>query len=69
MTGSLNRAFHRETVLGSGTGNKRIPRQSSGRGLYAGIHVEVRCLNRDKGVSLAWNAGANIPSRFVNAVA
>jgi elongation factor G len=69
MTGSLNRAFHRETVLGSGTGNERISRQSSGSGLYAGIHIEVRCLNRGKGVSLAWNAGANIPSRFVNAVA
>jgi len=69
MTGDLNRAFHRETVLGSGIGDERIARQRGGTGLYAGIRVEVRSLNRGKGASFAWNAGANIPSRFANAVA
>jgi len=47
MTGNLNRAFHRETVLGSGIGDERIAIQSGGIGLYAGIRVEVRSLNRD----------------------
>ena len=69
MTGNLNRAFHRETVLGSGIGDERIARQRGGTGLYAGIRVEVHSLNRGKGASFAWNAGANIPSRFANAVA
>src|SRR5258705_7853895 len=69
MTGNLNRGFHRETVLGSGIGDEKIARQRGGTGLYAGIRVEVRSLNRGKGVSFAWNAGANIPSRFANAVA
>ena len=69
MTGSLNRTFHRETVLGSGIGDERIARQRDGNGVYAGIRVEVRSLNRGKGASIAWNAGANIPSRFANAVA
>lgn len=69
MTGDLNRAFHRETVLGFGVGDERIVRQREGSALYAGIRVEVRSLNRGKGASFAWNAGANIPSRFANAVA
>jgi len=69
MTGNLNRGFHRETVLGSGIGDEKIARQRGGTGLYAGIRVEVRSLNRGKGASFAWNAGANIPSRFANAVA
>ena len=54
MTGSLNRTFHRETVLGSGIGDERIARQRSGGGFYAGIRVEVRSLNRGKGASFAW---------------
>jgi elongation factor G len=68
MTGNLNRAFHRETVLGSGIGNEKIVRQRGGSGFYARIRVEVRSLNRGKGASFAWNAGANIPTRFSNAV-
>jgi len=68
MTGDLNRAFHRETVLGSGISDERIVRQHEGRAFYAGIRVEVRSLSRGEGASLAWNAGANIPSRFANAV-
>jgi elongation factor G len=68
MTGSLNRTFHRETVLGSGTGDERIVRQSKGSASYAGIRIEVRSLNRGEGVSFAWNAGANIHSRFANAI-
>lgn len=69
MTGNLNRTFHRETVLGSGIGDERIARQLGGNGVYAGIRLEVRSLNRGKGASFAWDAGANIPSRFANAVA
>lgn len=69
MTGNLNRAFHRETVLGSGTAEERIARQHGGIGLYAGIRVAVRSLSRSKGTSFAWNAGANIPSRLANTVA
>jgi len=69
MTDSLNRTFHRETVLGSGVGDERIARQRGGGGLYAGICVEVRSRNRGEGTSVAWNAGANIPSRFATAVA
>jgi elongation factor G len=69
MTGSLNRTFHRETVLGIGIGDERIARQHGGGGLYAGIRVEVRSLDRGEGASFAWNAGASIPTRFANAVA
>ena len=69
MSGSLNRIFHRETVLGSGIGEEKIARQRDGSDVYAGIRVEVRSLNRGKGTSFAWNAGANVPSRFANAVA
>ena len=68
MTGSFNRAFYRETVLGSGIGNETIVRQHGGTGMYAGIRVEVRSLSRGKGTAFAWNAGANIPSRFATAV-
>lgn len=53
MTGDLNRAFHRETVLGFGVGDERIVRQREGSALYAGIRVEVRSLNRGKGASFA----------------
>jgi elongation factor G len=69
MTSSLNRTFHRETVLGSGIGDERIARQRDGSGVYAGIRVEVRSLNRGEGAAIAWNAGANFPSRFAPAVA
>jgi len=69
MTASLNQAFHRETVLGSGVGDERVVRQHGSLGVYAGIRVEVRSLARGKGTVLAWNAGANIPARFATAVA
>src|SRR5437870_12254198 len=69
MTASLNQAFHRETVLGSGVGDERVVRQHGSLGVYAGIRVEVRSLARGKGTVFAWNAGANIPARFATAVA
>jgi elongation factor G len=69
MTGSLDPAFHRETVLGSGAGDERVVRRHGGTGVYAGIRVEVRSLTRGKGTVFAWNAGANIPARFATAVA
>jgi translation elongation factor EF-G len=69
MSGSLNRTFHRETVVGSGIADERVVRQREGTGVYAGIQVEVRPLARGKGTGFAWNAGANIPARFAVAVA
>jgi len=69
MNGSLNRTFHRETVMGSGVADERVVRQHEGTGVYAGIQVEVRPLARGKGTVFAWNAGANIPARFAVAVA
>jgi elongation factor G len=69
MSGSLNRTFHRETVVGSGVGDERVVRQREGTRVYAGIQVEVRPLARGKGTGFAWNAGANIPARFAVAVA
>jgi elongation factor G len=69
MYGSLNRAFHRETVVGTGVADERVVRQHEGTGVYAGIQVEVRPLARGKGTGFAWNAGANIPARFAVAVA
>src|SRR5262249_29196871 len=68
MTGSLNRAFHRGTVLGSGIADEKIVRQRGSTGLYAGIRVEVRSLSRGRGIAFGWNAGANIPSRYAAAV-
>ena len=69
MSASLNRTFHRETVMGSGVAKEKIVRQHGGTGTYAGIQVEVRPLPRGKGIVFAWNAGANIPARFAVAIA
>jgi len=68
MTSSLDRAFHRETVLGSCIADEKIVHQHGGTGVYAGIRVEVRSLSRGKGVAFAWNAGSNIPSKYAAAV-
>jgi elongation factor G len=69
MNGSLNRTFHRETVMRSGVADERVVRQHEGAVVYAGIRVEVRPLARGKGTVFAWNAGANIPAKFAVAVA
>jgi elongation factor G len=69
MTGSLNRTFYRETVLGSAISDERVARQDRDSGVYAGIRVSVSPLSRGTGAGFAWNAGANIPPRFVTAVA
>jgi len=69
MNDSLHRTFHRETVMASGVAGERVVRQHEGVGVYAGIQVGVRPLDRGKGTVFAWNAGANIPARFAAAVA
>jgi elongation factor G len=68
MNSGLNRSFYRETVQDSGVGEGKVIRQRGSSGVYAHVRVEVRPLNRGHGTVLAWNAGLNIPAKFVAAV-
>jgi elongation factor G len=64
----LNRFFYRETVQDSGIGDQKVVRQRDGISVYAHVRVKVRALNRGEGTVFAWNAGLNIPAKFVPAV-
>jgi elongation factor G len=68
MKNELSRSFYRETVQGSGVADGKIIRQQGGIGVYAHVRVEVRALSRGQGTTLAWNAGLNIPAKFISAV-
>src|SRR2546426_1071684 len=68
MNSGLSRSFYRETVQDSGVGEGKVIRQRGTSGVYAHVRAEVRPLNRGQGTVLAWNAGLNIPAKFVAAV-
>jgi elongation factor G len=68
MNDGLNRSFYRETVQNSGVGDGKVIRQRGGIGVYAHVRVAVRALDRGDGSVFAWNAGLNIPAKFVPAV-
>ena len=68
MNDRLNRSFYRETVRDSGSSNGKVVRQSGGQGVYAHVQVTISALARGQGTVLAWNAGPNIPAKFVPAV-
>jgi elongation factor G len=68
MNMGLNRNFYRATVQHSGVGEGRIIRRRDGIDVYAYVRVEVRALGRGEGTIFAWNAGLQIPAKFVRAV-
>lgn len=68
MDRGTDRNFYRETVQNSGVGNVKIIRQRNGVGVYAHVRVEIHPLNLGQGAIFTWNAGLNIPARFVDAV-
>lgn len=63
-----SRFFHRETVINSARGEAKVIRHSSKQDEYAHVVVSVQPSARGAGAALAWNAGSNIPARFVGAV-
>jgi elongation factor G len=68
MNIGLNRSFYRETVQDSGAGDGKVIRQPDGISVYAHVRVAVHALNPGEGTVFAWNAGLNIPAKFVHAV-
>ena len=68
MNTELNRSFYRETVQQSGVGDGKVIRQRNSIGVYAHVRAQIRPLNRGEGTIFAWNAGLNIPAKFVHAV-
>jgi elongation factor G len=68
MNTELNRSFYRETVQQSGVGNGKVIRQRDSIDVYAHVRVQIRALSRGEGTIFAWNAGLNIPAKFVHAV-
>jgi elongation factor G len=68
MNSHLDRHFYRETVRNPGTGEGRVCRQQGAVGVYAHVRVAVRPTGRGQGVHIAWEAGSNIPPRFLSAV-
>jgi elongation factor G len=68
MNSELNRTFYRETVQQSGVGDGKVIRQRNSIGVYAHVRAQIRPLNRGEGKIFAWNAGLNIPAKFVHAV-
>lgn len=68
MSVGFNRSFYRETVRDFGVGDGKITSRRNGIDVYAHVRVEVRALNRGEGTIFAWNAGSNIPAKFVPAV-
>jgi elongation factor G len=68
MNTELNRSLYRETVQQSGVGDGKVIRQRNSIGVYAHVRAQIRPLNRGEGTIFAWNAGLNIPAKFVHAV-
>jgi elongation factor G len=68
MSNGFGRSFYRETVQDSGVADGKVIRQRGGIGVYAHVRIEVHALSRGQGTMLAWNAGLNVPPRFVSAV-
>ena len=62
------RFFHRETVSKFAHGEGKVIRQGGSKHEYAHVRVSVQPGQPGRGVELAWNAGLNIPVRFVSAV-
>jgi len=68
MQPESGRFFHRETVSKFAYGEGKVIRQSGSKHEYAHVRVSVQPGQPGRGVELAWNAGLNIPVRFVSAV-
>ena len=49
-------------------GDGKVIRQRNNIGVYAHVRAQIRPLNRGEGTIFAWNAGLNIPAKFVHAV-
>jgi elongation factor G len=68
MNSKLNSSFFRETVQESAVGEEKIIRQHGGISVYAHVRVEIRALSRGQGTIFTWDAGLNIPTKFVHDV-